>query len=175
MPLKKHTFVEFIVRVTAEGKDEYCCKTCTKAHNNHAKWCSTKTFIRKHCSSAEHQSSLARLQEIELEKRTLAFEAAQEAARITTINSTKPREVPVSLSRPRVSFRPSEAISSLEYLEDHTFSAGPESLDHIPTVPLSNRPQFWPEYSGIVNDSRWDSFSQEATVAAVLSELNRGQ
>lgn len=111
---------------------------------------------------------------MELERKTLAFEAAQEAAHTNTINSTKPREAAASLSRPQVPFCPSEAISSMEYLEDLTFSAGPESLDQVPTVPLSSQPQFWPEYSGIVNDARWDSFGQEATVAAVLSELNRG-
>lgn len=126
-------------------------------------------------NSGEHKNSLARLEEIDLQKKTLAFEAEQEAARVGALNSIQPRTTPESLSRPHVTCRNRFSMSSMEYMEDITFSAGPDTLDHIETVPSTFEPQYWPEETGIANDPEWEPYGLKSTALTVWIEMKQGQ
>lgn len=166
----------FFVRTGANGKEEYCCKLCTKARNGLEKWYSSKSYSKQHPNSGEHKNSLARLEELNLQKKTLAFEAEQEAAQINVLNSIRPcMTSSEGLSRPHVSYRNRVSKSSMEYVKDFTFSAGPDTLDHIETVPSTFEPQFWPEESGIVNDPEWEPYGLQSTALSVWVEMKRGQ
>lgn len=166
---------EFFVRTGTNAIEEYCCKLCTKARNGLEKWFTSKSYIRLHANSGEHKNSLARLEELELQRKTLAFEAEQEAARVNVLNSIRPRATPEGLSGPDITCRNRFSKSLVELMEDITFSAGSETLDHIETVPSTFEPQFWPEESGIANDPEWEPYGLKSNALSVWIEMKRGQ
>lgn len=168
------TIIDLKVRTNENGKSEFCCKPCSKARNGIEKWYSSRSYARSHFRSGEHQKALQRIKEIDLQKRTLAYEAAQEAASISSLNAINPPKAPPSHS-PRMTCFDKEKLSTLEYLDEFTFSAGPDSIDHLSSIPTSYDSHFWPDDSGIMNDPQWDPLIPEETVASVLNEMSGGQ